>query len=257
MDYTQVKGTTNELQCILKFMELGFHCSIPYGNSAKYDFIADDGINLYKIQCKSANCVKSPSSDDIDKVVGFCISTTSQTTNTKETIRHKYSIDQIDYFATCFENNVYVIPVDECSTNKTLRFFPPKNGQKNYTNAEDYLITNVFDETDDLIYSREKYLESRELIKSPLKEYFCQNCGKPVTKEGNLCPECAALASRKVENRPDRDLLKYLIRNESFRQIGIKYNVSDNAIRRWCISYNLPSKKKDIVKYNNEEWELA
>ena len=30
--------------------------------------------------------------------------------------------------------------------------------------------------------------------------------------------------------------------------------VSDNAIRKWCIGYELPSKKKDIKKYSDEEW---
>ena len=41
MEYTQSKGNLVELQCISKFIELGYECSIPYGNSAKYDFIAD------------------------------------------------------------------------------------------------------------------------------------------------------------------------------------------------------------------------
>lgn len=39
-----------------------------------------------------------------------------------------------------------------------------------------------------------------------------------------------------------------------FTQIGIKYKVSDNAIRKWCIAENLPSKKKDILAYSEEEW---
>ena len=40
---TQVIGNATELKCIAKFIELGYECSIPYGNSAKYDFIVDDG----------------------------------------------------------------------------------------------------------------------------------------------------------------------------------------------------------------------
>lgn len=32
------------------------------------------------------------------------------------------------------------------------------------------------------------------------------------------------------------------------------YGVTDNAIRKWCISENLPSKKKDIKLYSEEEW---
>ncbi len=53
----------------------------------------------------------------------------------------------------------------------------------------------------------------------------------------------------------DRDTLKNLIRATPFTQIGRKYNVSDNAIRNWCKRYNLPSTKKEISLYSDEEWE--
>ena len=33
------------------------------------------------------------------------------------------------------------------------------------------------------------------------------------------------------------------------------YNVSDNAIRKWCKTDNLPSTKKEINFYSNEEWD--
>ena len=33
------------------------------------------------------------------------------------------------------------------------------------------------------------------------------------------------------------------------------YNVSDNAVRKWCVSYNLPKKSSDIKKITDEEWE--
>jgi hypothetical protein len=48
--------------------------------------------------------------------------------------------------------------------------------------------------------------------------------------------------------------LKDLIRSTPFTQIGKKYGLTDNGIKKWCISYNLPSKKKDINKYTDEEW---
>lgn len=57
-------------------------------------------------------------------------------------------------------------------------------------------------------------------------------------------------------NRLTREVLKKEIRNSSFAAIGRKYGVSDNAIRKWCDSYNLPRKKSEIKKYSNEEWIL-
>lgn len=57
---------------------------------------------------------------------------------------------------------------------------------------------------------------------------------------------------RKVE-RPSKEELEVLIKTESFLEIGRKYDVSDNAIRKWCKDYNLPFTKKEINKcYENK-----
>lgn len=61
---------------------------------------------------------------------------------------------------------------------------------------------------------------------------------------------------KRVSRIPSREILKQEIRNLPFLQIAKKYNVSDNAVRKWCIKYNLPSKKKDIKAYTDEEWDL-
>lgn len=67
---------------------------------------------------------------------------------------------------------------------------------------------------------------------------------------------CEKIRQRKVENRPNRVLLKEMIRIEPFTKIAQKYGVSDNAIRKWCINYNLPSTKKQINSYSDKEWNL-
>ena len=46
------------------------------------------------------------------------------------------------------------------------------------------------------------------------------------------------------------------IRTMPFTSIGKEYNLTDNAIRKWCDKYNLPRKKSDINKISNEDWEL-
>ena len=51
-----------------------------------------------------------------------------------------------------------------------------------------------------------------------------------------------------------REHLKNLIREKSFSELGRLYNVSDNAIRKWCDKYNLPRTKKAIKEYSEEEW---
>ena len=91
------------------------------------------------------------------------------------------------------------------------------------------------------------------------KEFFCPDCGAVVSAKGLRCKSCASKINnfkmRKVENRPSREQLKEEIRNNSFLALGKKYEVSDNAIRKWCKAYNLPSTKREINSYSDEEWQ--
>ena len=45
-----------------------------------------------------------------------------------------------------------------------------------------------------------------------------------------------------------------MIRTMTFKAIGQEYGVSDNAIKKWCIAEQLPSKKSEIKKFTDEEW---
>ena len=90
-------------------------------------------------------------------------------------------------------------------------------------------------------------------IKATKKITLCKKCNKKIDNTATYCSQCLGLLKRKV-NRPDRDLLKEKIRNQSFVSIGKQYGVSDNAIKKWCDDYNLPRTKKEIKKYSNEEW---
>lgn len=96
-------------------------------------------------------------------------------------------------------------------------------------------------------------LDTTNKVKNGIQHY-CKNCGKIISKNAKLCDSCSRLESRLVE-RPNREELKKLIREKPFTQISNIYKVSDNAIRKWCIGYNLPSKKTDIKKFSNAEWE--
>lgn len=52
-----------------------------------------------------------------------------------------------------------------------------------------------------------------------------------------------------------RGELKELIRKNSFVSIGKMFNVSDNAIRKWCDKYNLPRKTSIIKNITDKDWE--
>lgn len=104
-------------------------------------------------------------------------------------------------------------------------------------------------------HDREYPIQTTRYLKAKEKQlYYCIECGEQISNTAIRCVSCANLASRKVE-RPTRDQLKSEIKNNSFSSLGRKYKVTDNAIRKWCISYSLPSKTKEIKQYTEEEWE--
>lgn len=125
------KGNLTELQCLAAFTELGYIVSIPYGDCARYDFIVDINNILYRIQCKT-------SSKQGEGVYEFSCRSTAA--NHSRAATRSYSDEEIDFFATIIENKCYLIPICETGDRrKTLRFIPPKNGQKvGVSFAKDY-----------------------------------------------------------------------------------------------------------------------
>lgn len=135
--------------------------------------------------------------------------------------------------------------------------------QNNNISLNEYLFTNNYKTNkiiSDFVENQEKIIiknkEQKQKIRenSMSKKTFCEDCKKE-TYKGTLCPECSAKRRRKVE-RPAREELKKLIRIYPFTKIAQLFDVTDNAIRKWCDSYNLPRKKKDIKKISDEDWSL-
>ena len=84
--------------------------------------------------------------------------------------------------------------------------------------------------------------------------FICPQCGQEFSGKGKICRKCYNFSNRIIE-RPNRDELKTLIRNNSFLSLSKKFGISDNAIRKWCKSMNLPHQKTVINSYSDEEWE--
>ena len=127
------KGSLTELQCISAFYNLGYTVSIPYGEDNRYDFIADINGILIKVQVKTSSTKDNGNS--------YSFSCRSSQTNSKGTINKKYTKDEIDYFATYINNNCYLIPVEECSCRKKLKFVDNNNVSKsNNTSEQNYRL---------------------------------------------------------------------------------------------------------------------
>ena len=221
-----IKGQIIELKVQIELLRYGFDISIPNYNSSKYDLIADTGNELLRIQVK-----KSIS----NSFSSFTFQCTTQNARSTDKAKHKYTNDEIDYFATVWKDKVYLVPVDETSTQKTISF-----------TDDTYLAQNILFQ-----YTR---LSDEELYNSTHEgKFYCQDCGCEISHNAIRCIPCNNKLLRKTE-RPEREELKKLIRSKSFVEIGRMYNVTDNAIRKWCDSYNLPRKVGDIKNFTEEEW---
>lgn len=67
----------------------------------------------------------------------------------------------------------------------------------------------------------------------------CQCCDSDVYGTLYCSVNCHRLHRRKVKERPSKEELIQLLKNNSYVAIGKKYKVSDNAIRKWAKGYNL------------------
>lgn len=86
---------------------------------------------MIRLQCKTSSL------DSSGDTISF--STCSTRSNSNNAIRRKYTDKEIDFFCTYYDNQCYLIPVNECSTSKMLRLNIPKNSQvKGINFAKDY-----------------------------------------------------------------------------------------------------------------------
>lgn len=86
--------------------------------------------------------------------------------------------------------------------------------------------------------------------------HFCKDCGKPIGYRSMRCVDCDNIYRKQhIIDTISREKLKDKIRSIPFTEIARSLNTTDKTIKRWCNFYNLPSRKKDINSYSDEEWE--
>jgi hypothetical protein len=67
----------------------------------------------------------------------------------------------------------------------------------------------------------------------------CIDCGIDISKTACRCNQCAAIKQHSHRIKPSKEELENLLWELPFTKIGKKYEVSDNAIRKWCRSYGI------------------
>ena len=124
-------GDITELETKYAFLKAGYSVLAPYGDCERYDYVVDICGKFIRIQSKTS----------MGKNGGATFTFSCRSTNRKNGgIKHRaYSKDEIDYFATMFNGKCYLVPVEECKSDKSLRVLPTKQGQQaGISWAEDY-----------------------------------------------------------------------------------------------------------------------
>lgn len=206
--------------------------SIPFTDNIPYDLIVEFNNQLYKIQVKTTRLIKND---------GMMFDTNR--TNPFKMTNIKYTPSEVDYFFLyCIENEWCGIikATDFDSKNLNMRLLPPRNNNFNKTKmAIDYEFDHRINEI--------KYGEQIPLTVFDVKHKKSNKGKEEVDKEKKIV--------NNIPNRVTRDELKSLIRNKPFTQIGEMFDVSDNAIRKWCVRMGLPDKSTHIKRYSDSEWE--
>lgn len=132
---TQQKGIITELQVAICFLQMGYNVSQPLTQDSKYDLIVDVNHRLLRIQVKTSR--------KNEKTSGYSIkfNCRSTTNNVRECKQRYYSTEDVDYFATYWDGQVYLVPVNQCSAEKILWIDKPQN--KNGSYAKNFLAKEV------------------------------------------------------------------------------------------------------------------
>lgn len=129
-------GEITEQQVALAFLKQGILVSKPLVQSSRYDFIVDINNKLYKIQVKTGTYKEN-------SYLEFATSTSH--TNTQGTLNISYTANDVDFFATIYENQCYLIPFELCGKRaQRIRFIPTKNNQtKGILFAKDFKLEEI------------------------------------------------------------------------------------------------------------------
>lgn len=122
---SKTKGNIGEAVILAEFVKRGIQVSIPFGDNARYDLIAEFNNKLNKIQIKYCSQIT-----ENDFIVCKSSSSKNHTTN-KKLDTYEYDVDYIAFYIQPWDISC-LVPIKECKKNKTftLRRTITKNNQK-------------------------------------------------------------------------------------------------------------------------------
>jgi len=223
----------------------GIVMAVPLSDNIPFDLIAIiNNSNLFRIQVKTSSRYRN-------NVVKFALRTTNWRRGTTRT----YTGTDCDV-CVCYDllnKNTFLLTKKDFLNRShfSFRYKPPKNNNKNINKSDDFIISEKrikevfnFNPPDMGVFF--SYYDNY-----PKYTIICQNCGKEkktTYKNKKYCSQKCAHKQQERVQRPTKEMLIDLIKINPLVQIGKKFGVSDNAIRKWAKSYNINIKKvKSLV----------
>ena len=136
---TKEKGNVGESKIIFEFVKRGIQVSIPFGDNARYDLIAEFNGKLNKIQVKYGDgAIRNGS------VKVHCSSVKNHTTN-KRLSTYQNDVDYIAFYIEKWDASL-LVPISVIGDKKTMSFrnSPTGNEQKvNVHDIQDYSFDKI------------------------------------------------------------------------------------------------------------------
>ena len=133
---TRDVGNITCLKVMARFLEKGYNVLTPFGDNTKYDFVAEKDGKFLRVQCKTARKVKLNNSITFNLYV--------VASNYLGSRKKYYTKEDIDLFATVWEDKVSILPIESIWERKTftLSLNSKKEAKqiKNVNFLEDYIF---------------------------------------------------------------------------------------------------------------------
>jgi len=79
------------------------------------------------------------------------------------------------------------------------------------------------------------------------------NIQYPIRKRRVKMKKENIILDRKIFKRPDKMELAKLIKEKGFKGVAKTIGCADNTIKKWCVDYNIPHKKQELISWYNKE----
>ena len=116
---TSSTGNLTEVKIMAALVEAGYLVAQPFGSGHKYDLIADDGQNLFRVQCKTGRVRNGVLNFNAYSIPG-----------NKAKKCHYRGLADLFAVLNPIDGKVFLVPVNDVGTNDvSLRLLPTGNSQ--------------------------------------------------------------------------------------------------------------------------------